>query len=352
VCGNKSGRVTARRRKPATSRNRTALYSRLMHGEQKVRSGAIDVVRVIGIVAVVAGHMSTEGPIRPLLYTWHVPLFFVLVGYFWSPRRSFRVEFMNRFRTLIIPTLVWGTAIYIIYSAATAIGGEFTGEIPVPAYMAYWFAPALFFSALLYRALTPLPTWIGWGLASAGLALTYLASDVMTSFPLYIGLALPGLFFVLVGRTTRRLRRYLRLVFVLPAFMAAVVLVALNVSRSIDVKSGDLGTPILSVAVAAIISITLIVACETLIPKLPAVVSLVATNLALSGWAVVLGHAAFIFALRDADLPPALVFAGGLSLPWLIGLIALRTRFSPLLTGSPRLAKGTAAEGAERPARI
>ena len=40
----------------------------------------IDVARGLGIIAVVAGHVWTQGPLRDALYSFHMPLFFLLSG--------------------------------------------------------------------------------------------------------------------------------------------------------------------------------------------------------------------------------------------------------------------------------
>ncbi len=46
----------------------------------------VDVARGIGIVAVVAGHIWTRGPVRDALYSFHMPLFFLLSGLLSRPR--------------------------------------------------------------------------------------------------------------------------------------------------------------------------------------------------------------------------------------------------------------------------
>ena len=55
------------------------------HEEQALRTRvtSLDLLRVLGIVAVVATHAFYMTPARRLLlFTWQVPLFFVLSGYF------------------------------------------------------------------------------------------------------------------------------------------------------------------------------------------------------------------------------------------------------------------------------
>ena len=71
------------------------------------RSAAIDSLRLLGIVAVVAGHVWSNELARDLLYTWHVPLFFVLSGYLWARDRSMALEVPNRWGTIGLPYTAW-----------------------------------------------------------------------------------------------------------------------------------------------------------------------------------------------------------------------------------------------------
>jgi fucose 4-O-acetylase-like acetyltransferase len=44
------------------------------------RSGAIDLVRIIAVAAIVAGHAFTREVTAVWLYTWHVTVLFVISG--------------------------------------------------------------------------------------------------------------------------------------------------------------------------------------------------------------------------------------------------------------------------------
>ena len=46
----------------------------------------VDVARGIGILAVVIGHVWTRGPVRDALYSFHMPLFFILSGMLSRPQ--------------------------------------------------------------------------------------------------------------------------------------------------------------------------------------------------------------------------------------------------------------------------
>ena len=68
------------------------------------RLAGIDVLRVLGIIAVIVGHgWGQVDWVRAAIYSWHVPLFFVLTGYFWSSDRSMSDEARRRGDSLARP---------------------------------------------------------------------------------------------------------------------------------------------------------------------------------------------------------------------------------------------------------
>lgn len=69
---------------------------------------SIDLLRVLGIIAVVATHAFALTPTRRLLlFTWQVPLFFLLSGYFFRFDRAFDKDTAARARTLLVPYASW-----------------------------------------------------------------------------------------------------------------------------------------------------------------------------------------------------------------------------------------------------
>lgn len=53
---------------------------------QAARLDWVDVARGVGILAVVAGHVWTRGPLRDAVYSFHMPLFFLLSGMLCRPQ--------------------------------------------------------------------------------------------------------------------------------------------------------------------------------------------------------------------------------------------------------------------------
>ncbi len=65
------------------------------------RRRGLDLLRFIGIAAVVAGHVrGTSGAasltVMVTIYSWHVPLFFVLSGYLFHTGRPLLIELRTR----------------------------------------------------------------------------------------------------------------------------------------------------------------------------------------------------------------------------------------------------------------
>lgn len=80
----------------------------------------IDIARGIGILLVVLGH-NDFGYISPfvykLIYSFHMPLFFFLSGYFLKPSIPFFDFFKKRFNSLLMPYLF---TIFLIYFASVS----------------------------------------------------------------------------------------------------------------------------------------------------------------------------------------------------------------------------------------
>jgi fucose 4-O-acetylase-like acetyltransferase len=315
------------------------------------RSGAIDAVRVLGVIAVVAGHSLALPFVRPLVYSWHVPLFFFLTGYFWSRERGIRAELLARGRTLGLPYVSWFVVIACAFVPLDALletmtpsrllGPFYNGELSAMPFTTFWFVSALFATALLMRCVSGLPWPIMWGLGIAGSVAGFVIGGVLAQTPFAVGSAVPCLIFVLLGTLARTLRpRVARaglVGFVLLAVSAA--LVASRLALPLDIKQGNYGTPGLSDLVAAAISFGLILVAETVFTHLRPRVHRAATGLSRAGFVVVLAHPLVLWVLLKftPGLPNALIFAITLTVPWVVGLVAVRTPAARWLTGADRL---------------
>ncbi len=315
------------------------------------RSAGIDAVRVLGISAVIFGHVYTGPLTHEFIYPWHVPLFFFLTGYLWTSGRPLGVELQKRGRTLALPYVGWFVVISLLLAADMARAGGVDWNFLIgPAqgglsargpYGTFWFVSVLFFTALLYRLLDRLPSAAVWALAGAGILLGYLFGPWLASTPLAVGSALPCLVYMVAGAAARRLQGRIAAssAWVGPALIVVpLVIIAVTQPAEVDIKQGLYGTPVVGILLACSISFGLVLTSR-LVPWPRSFGSLV-TELAVVGIAVVLFHPYVITYGRAFGLPPLLILTAALVIPWSLASLLHRTPLSPALIGAPRRTHG------------
>lgn len=140
--------------------------------QKKVRLGYMDVARGIAMMCIVAGHFGIA-TINRVVYTFHVPLFFLMSGFFFSVKGTWPEFLLGKARQLLLPYLLGCTGILIASFAYFAIvgwlpefparavyiikaslwgAGTYHGEpLVVHQIGALWFLPALFFGYCVLR---------------------------------------------------------------------------------------------------------------------------------------------------------------------------------------------------------
>lgn len=311
-----------------------------MSGGGRRRSAAIDAVRVLGVAAVVAGHVWADAVpmVRALLYSWHVPVFFVLSGYL-ATQAPVTLLARRRAISLLLPYVTWLALITALFPGAVPLPDLLLGGAYLPRpYSAFWFVTALFVAVILAALLERFP--IGWQWASAGVLLlvAYLVGPGLAQVPLAAAVGASCVVFVLAGRWLRRVRdRVDRPLLVgMIAVAGGLLLAVTGVVRPLELKGADFGTPVASVLVAVMISFGLILVAEAALRGLGARASGVVTRIALGGFMVVLTHAAVLYAIGYDGTDPARAFFLSLFLPWTVALIVLVTPAALPLTGARR----------------
>lgn len=89
----------------------------------KKRDFTFDVLKGIAIIAMVLGHCFVPLRIHDFIYIWHIPLFFLISGYFYRPK-STREELKAIWKGLIIPYLVTASIIVALFYVKDYIIGS------------------------------------------------------------------------------------------------------------------------------------------------------------------------------------------------------------------------------------
>ncbi|PZU56918.1 MAG: glycosyl transferase [Sphingobium sp.] len=221
----------------------------------------VDAARGIGIVAVVVGHVWTRGALRDAVYSFHMPLFFLLSGYLFRARPLLpfagRLLLLQGVSYVAFLALVVGIDILVEGSRGRlgifhvwprdlwrlAYGGsQLRGPFTV-----FWFVPCLVFARIAFDAcLVRLPgvrggAWLALGFFSLGLA--YGLGWWTDVSPLGL-LTVPMAFFLLwVGLVWRGIAwRSWMLALLLPLSFAGLFM-----WPTLNMKAGDYGLPLLSI---------------------------------------------------------------------------------------------------------
>lgn len=313
----------------------------------RVRDSSIDVVRTVGVLAIVAGHVWESPVLRDLLFTWHVPVFFFLSGYLWTAGRDLPTEITNRSRTLLKPYVFWWPVIFVPYVALLfltdqlnlekILGPIYGGQLAGGPFATFWFVFALFATAVLWRILERTFLWVRVAVLAVGLAAAIFIGPQLALTPLAIGMSLPALIFLAAGQVLRRysFSRKLGLLVGVVLLAVAAALIFTDISAPLDIKKGNWGTPVLSILVAIVISWGLVLIAKAIAGKW----SRWATAFALCGFTIVLVHPSIIWVTNPLDVPRLAVFIAAVIIPTAIAAVALRTPLSQWVTGVPRRVK-------------
>ena len=330
------------------------------------RERGLDAVRVLAMLAIVTGHLWTASPwVRPVLFTWHVPIFFFLAGYLWNEHRGLLAEARQRALTILLPFAAWAVLLTLLldrgrfWPALHELARQaWRAEGFVRPFWAFWFALALFFAAVLYRAVSPLPWLPRAALVLGATAAVSTAASAGHHLPLDLGQGIACTTWILAGHALRRagqvaqrrwgewhdLRAYRAALGSLLLVGAGLGIAASQTELDLDLKALDLGAPLVSVLVSLVICTGLVLLGSS-VPggTLPAIT----TDLARAAFVVMLVHLAVIdqvdgFAHRSVGELVVVAAAA-----WGIGLVLLGIPRTWWLTG-----QRTPATAAKTPARI
>lgn len=183
----------------------------------KTRTRFIDIARCIGIIAIIVGHTSDPG-IQRIVYTFNVPIFFMITGYFTNDKTPFPRFAKRKFRTLIVPYLL--TCLVMILTAlltASLTGNDVIGEVKLWLYASLygagynwtepffissiglvWFLWATFFSSIFLRLLLKTKSTIRVLLVITAFAVGFISSYIVW-LPLSFQAGLCGILYMYVG---------------------------------------------------------------------------------------------------------------------------------------------------------
>ncbi len=283
----------------------------------------IDIARGLGIIAVVAGHVWTRGPVRDAIYSFHMPLFFLMSGWLHRPKPP--LSFARR--QIATQMLSYGAFLALVLLADWAIetgkghrpifhdwpadlwrvafgGSELRGPFTV-----FWFVPCLVAARVAFNALNArfpdVRSWTWAGIAAVMLAAAEVLGDWTDTSPLGLLTVPMAVALLWAGAAARGEEwRGWRLWVLVP--IAAIGLGGL--APTINMKAGDYGWPLVSMASAVATSLLIFRAAQWL----------ERTPRGATGWLKLLGSASLVIMYLHVPV----VHYGGpyLAKGWLLAL--------------------------------
>ena len=194
------------------------------------RTGYVDIAKGVAILCIIIGHLDSF-TIRRVVFTFHVPIFYLITGFYISAKRTRAAFFRRKLRTLIVPYAVTccvsvagaaainalrtggaGTgrvALDWLCAALYGAGNSYTEPFSVKGIGAIWFLWATFWGACALRVLLDMKDRYR-PLAVLGILLACCWSKKLCWLPLSIQACGPALLYMYIGWLFRQAREPLR----------------------------------------------------------------------------------------------------------------------------------------------
>ena len=131
----------------------------------KKRIKSIDIAKSIGILLIVLGHIQNNETIAHFIYSFHVPLFFVISGYLYKKTKKPIEYIKKKAKSILVPYFVFGLISFVYWFVIERYFREQivnpwipfanlflaqAGEYNFIANAALWFLPCLFCTEIIF----------------------------------------------------------------------------------------------------------------------------------------------------------------------------------------------------------
>ncbi len=129
------------------------------------RKSFLDIIKGIGIILVVIGHVYSNATVSYWIYSFHMPLFFFAGGWLYK-RRNIVLDIVRRIQTVVVPYLCFGTITLVYWqlierkfrssdlSFVDSVLGFLLGKYDQLDFNQHlWFLPSYFIVTVLFNAI-------------------------------------------------------------------------------------------------------------------------------------------------------------------------------------------------------
>lgn len=193
----------------------------------------INGLKAIGILAVILGHIAS--PFSSFIFSWHMPLFFMIAGFFIKFELPFRTFAVKNFNRLMIPYFIFafiglGAEIlkrmalhrenlnYIDEIKGILVGMDMNALIHHYGFV-LWFLPALFFAKMILYGIQKITTNI---LFSLMLISIFFGISFYVDLPFAIDNAFNASFWIFIGYIFFNFYQEYKLLYILPLLIIPI----------------------------------------------------------------------------------------------------------------------------------
>lgn len=129
------------------------------------RIDSVDILRAVGIIVMVMGHVGFGGKFDRFIHTFHMPLFFLISGYLYRQKLNVSIgrQIASKAKRLMIPYVMYGVINYIFWLLLVKTSEDLwwspllrmvtynTEKLPICG--ALWFLSSMFFAETIYIVL-------------------------------------------------------------------------------------------------------------------------------------------------------------------------------------------------------
>lgn len=173
----------------------------------------IDVAKGIAIILVILSHMWIPS-ITQILFSFHMPVFFVISGYFLNDKKPIHMFALSRIRQLMVPFFITAAFIFLYRCYTLHIENDFSllmagkqfakilyGRANPDSVGAIWFLPALCVASIIVRSIMGNKRAAFWVILVASIG--YLTGKILW-FPMSIQAGMVSALFVYVGHLAKK----------------------------------------------------------------------------------------------------------------------------------------------------
>lgn len=144
----------------------------------------MDVAKAIAILAVIIGHTKYNDTLRIILYTFHLPVFFLISGYFFKFDQDFFHFLSKKVKSYLLPYTFFAGIILLFNYWDSDYNEEFTEQVYEELvyqqrYQSIWFLTSLFLGVMIFWLIFKVTKQNTWGiiLICTALSITFSLYD-------------------------------------------------------------------------------------------------------------------------------------------------------------------------------